>query len=70
MPPVLERHHQMGNLAQMFRKFLAKLEEPFRSISLVSVCFGLRISECLGLKWSDVEATSPPVIYQGSWPSQ
>lgn len=37
-----------------FRKFLAHLEEPIRTIALVCVCFGLRISECLALKWSDV----------------
>ena len=33
-----------------FQKFVARLDEPFRLISLVCVCFGLRISECLGLK--------------------
>lgn len=38
-----------------FQKFVARLDEPFRLISLVCVCFGLRISECLGLKWSDVD---------------
>jgi integrase len=34
---------------------LCELEDPFRTISLVCVCFGLRISECLALKWSDVD---------------
>ena len=29
--------------------------EPFRTVALVCVCFGLRISECLALKWSDVD---------------
>jgi integrase len=38
-----------------FQKFVTQLGEPVRSISLVCVCFGLRISECLGLKWSDVD---------------
>lgn len=38
-----------------FQKFLAHLDEPFRTMALVCVCFGLRISECLGLKWSDVD---------------
>jgi integrase len=38
-----------------FRKFIQKLEEPFRTIGLLCVCFGLRISECLALKWSDVD---------------
>jgi integrase len=38
-----------------FQKFIRHLQEPFRTIALVCVCFGLRISECLGLKWSDVD---------------
>jgi len=42
--------------AEEFQGFLAKLDrDPFRTIALVSVCFGLRISECLALKWSDVD---------------
>jgi len=38
-----------------FRKFVHHLQEPFRTIALLCVCFGLRISECLALKWSDVD---------------
>jgi len=38
-----------------FRKFIHQLEEPFRTMALLCVCFGLRISECLALKWSDVD---------------
>jgi len=38
-----------------FRMFLAHLEEPVRTITLICVCFGLRISECLALKWSDID---------------
>ncbi|MGA2002376.1 MAG: site-specific integrase [Terriglobales bacterium] len=38
-----------------FRKFVQHLEEPFRTMALLSVCFGLRISECLALKWCDVD---------------
>jgi integrase len=38
-----------------FRKLLEHLEEPFRTMALACVCFGLRISEALGLKWSDVD---------------
>ena len=38
-----------------FQKFIQQLEEPFRTMALLGVCFGLRISECLGLKWSDVD---------------
>jgi integrase len=38
-----------------FHKFVQHLAEPLRTIALVCVCFGLRISECLALKWSDVD---------------
>ena len=38
-----------------FQKFVERLDEPFRTIALVCVCLGLRISECLALKWSDVD---------------
>jgi integrase len=38
-----------------FQQFIVKLREPFRTISLVCVCFGLRISEALALKWGDVD---------------
>jgi integrase len=38
-----------------FRKLLQHLNDPFRTTALVCVCFGLRISECLALKWSDVD---------------
>jgi integrase len=38
-----------------FQRFIVHLGEPFNTIALVCVCFGLRISEALGLKWSDVD---------------
>jgi integrase len=38
-----------------FRSLAAKLDEPFRTISLLCVCLGLRISECLALRWSDID---------------
>lgn len=37
-----------------FQMFMQHLIEPFHTMALVCVCFGLPISECLGLKWSDV----------------
>ena len=36
-------------------RFLEQLKEPIRTIALVGVSFGLRISEALALKWSDVD---------------
>jgi len=38
-----------------FRRFVQCLEEPIRTIALVCVCFGLRISEALALRWADVD---------------
>jgi integrase len=38
-----------------FQRFVQHLGEPFHTIALVCVCFGLRISECLALRWSDVD---------------
>jgi integrase len=40
--------------AQEFRQFAAQLHEPFRTIAVLCVCLGLRISEALALQWSDV----------------
>jgi integrase len=34
-------------------------------VALVCVCFGLRISECLALKWSDVDWLSGKLSVQG-----
>lgn len=38
-----------------FRNFAHHLTEPFRTMALLCVCLGLRISECLALRWSDVD---------------
>jgi len=38
-----------------FHQFASHLEKPFRTMALLCVCFGLRISEALALKWSHVD---------------
>lgn len=38
-----------------FQGFVHYLEQPFRTMALLCCCLGLRISECLGLKWSDAD---------------
>jgi integrase len=38
-----------------FQMLSQHLGEPFRTLALVCVCLGLRISEALALKWSDVD---------------
>jgi integrase len=40
---------------EQFQKLIVELHEPHRTLALVCVCFGLRISECLALRWSDVD---------------
>jgi integrase len=41
--------------AEEFHVFVQYLAEPLRTIALVCVCFGLRISECLALQWADID---------------
>jgi integrase len=38
-----------------FRLLVSNLREPFGTMALVCICFGVRISECLALRWSDVD---------------
>ena len=38
-----------------FQRLARQLEEPFHTIALVCMSFGLRISEALALRWSDVD---------------
>jgi integrase len=51
-----KRTYQPRSLtAEEFQQFVAELSEPFCAIALLCVCLGLRISECLALRWSDVD---------------
>jgi len=51
-----KRQQQPRSLTvEEFHQFLAHLDNPVRMIALICVCFGLRISECLALKWSDID---------------
>jgi integrase len=38
-----------------FQRFVQHLEQPFDTIALTCACLGLRISECMALRWSDVD---------------
>ncbi len=38
-----------------FQALLQQMKEPFATMALVAVCLGLRVSETLALKWSDVD---------------
>ena len=48
-------HRPRSLTVEEFGRFVQRLDEPFRTMALVSVCFGLRISETLALRWSDVD---------------
>ncbi len=40
---------------EQFHALLRELHEPFATLALLCVCLGLRISEALALRWSDVD---------------
>jgi integrase len=40
---------------EQFHTFTKSLSEPFRTMALLCASLGLRISECLALKWEDVD---------------
>ena len=40
---------------EQFHALLKELHEPFATMALLCVCFGLRVSEALALRWSDVD---------------
>lgn len=40
---------------EQFRLLVSHLHEPHGTIALMCICFGLRISECLALRWADVD---------------
>jgi integrase len=40
---------------EQFRLLVSHLKEPHGTIALMCTCFGLRISECLALRWSDID---------------
>jgi integrase len=49
------KRHPRSLTVEEFRSFAENLAEPFHTIALLCACLGLRISECLALRWSDVD---------------
>jgi integrase len=41
--------------AEEFRQMLEHIREPFRTMCIVAMCMGFRVSEVLGLKWCDID---------------
>jgi len=50
-----------------FSRLLPHLPEPFRTMCIVAMCLGLRVSEVLGLQWTDFDFTKMQVIIRRSW---
>lgn len=49
---------------EQFQLLLGHLHEPFSTLALLCVCLGLRISEVLALRWSDVDWLRSTVTIQ------
>jgi len=43
---------------EQFCSLVSHLREPFGTIALMCICFGLRISECLAFRWSDFDGST------------
>ena len=51
-----KRLRQPRNLNyQEFHNLVGHLKEPFRTMAIVCVCLGLRVSEMLALRWRDID---------------
>ena len=47
-------------------RILDAMAQPYRTIVLIALCFGLRISEILGLRWTDFDFKRSAVLIQRS----
>jgi integrase len=50
-----------------FQLLVSHLKEPFRTMCIVAVCLGLRVSELFGLQWGDFDWDNLRVKIQRSW---
>jgi integrase len=49
------RRKKMILTPEQFQQICEKLDEPFRTMVVIAMCLGLRVSEILALKWSDFD---------------
>lgn len=47
-------------------RMLDALAQPYRTMVLIALCFGLRVSEILGLRWTDFDLKRSTVLIQRS----
>ena len=50
-----------------FNRLLERLQEPYRTMALVALFLGPRVSEIAGLKWSDVDWDRSTISIARSW---
>jgi len=50
-----------------FNRLLERLTEPFRTMALVALFLGPRVSEIAGLKWSDIDWENLNISIARSW---
>ncbi len=50
-----------------FNLLLERLKEPYRTMALVALFLGPRVSEVVGLKWSDVDWDGLNISIARSW---
>src|SRR5260370_8027121 len=50
-----------------FNRLLEKLREPYRTMALVALFLGPRVSEIAGLKWNDVDWDRSTISIARSW---
>jgi len=53
--------------AEECQRVLGYLDDPWRTMALVAMCLGLRVSEILGLQWSDFDFDHNTVLVERAW---
>jgi len=49
------------------QNLLVHLDDPWRTMVLIAMCLGLRVSEILGLQWRDFDFARNMVLVQRGW---
>ena len=49
---------------EKFQELIAILEEPYRTMAIVAICTGLRVSEVLALRWEHIDFSAGVILVQ------
>lgn len=58
----LKRPHTIS--PEKFQELIAILEEPYRTMVIVAICTGLRVSEVLALRWEHIDFSAGVILVQ------